>query len=312
LIRAFDGGEVSHAALYLGSDVAEAVGEGLLRRSLLASRGDDQRDYILAYRWKGDVAAADLALVVEHAQSFLARRPPYAHAEVMLAAVLALTRKIPLSRTARFLVRAMLDRAAKLLLSLAAPDRPLALMCSQFVFTCYLDTPPPLAPLAIAEASTSDAADAGLESSGVPLPSAPRRSGPGIAGGSLLDRVGRRWDAGLEGNEAPSLGEPLDVSDAELERQLTIFEGELALESGENLASADDPLADEELVQSMRRLAAVVLPPAGSGRESAGAADEVPPAVPPLARFLAVIPSFVTPGDLSTSPSLRPLGRIRL
>ena len=311
LIRAFDGKEVSHAALYLGSEVAEAVGEGLLRRSLLESRGADQRDYILAYRWREDIASDAFRPVVMQAENILARHPPYAHADVMLAAVLALTRKIPLTRSARFLVRVILDRATKALLDVAAPGRPEALMCSQFVFTCYRDTPPPLAALEIAGASAPDEGYESADGAGVPLMASPVRSGPGIAEGSLLQRVGARWDQGLEGAE-PVLGQPIDVSDREVEAQLDVFEGELARESSENLADGQDPLGDEDLLEAMRRLARTLLPPQTSGHESAGDDSESAPAFPSLPLFREVIANFVTPGDLSTSPSLRLVGRIAL
>ena len=312
LIRAFDGKEVSHASLYLGSEVAEAVGTGLLRQSLLASRGEDQRDYILAYRWKDEVGADAFRPVVQRAEDILARQPPYAHADVMAAAVLALTRKIPFTRSARFLVRAILDRAAKALLDVAAPDRPDALMCSQFVYTCYRDTPPPLAALQIEGASAPDDGYEAAETSGVPLLAAPLRSGPGIAMGSLLQRAGARWDQGFEAAE-PSLGQPTEVSDEKLEGQLEIFEGELARESGEIIADGADALADGELLDAMRRLARTLLPPeSSSGRQSAEDDSESAPASPSLPLFREVIANFVTPGDLSTSPSLRLLGRVAL
>src|SRR6266478_220551 len=73
LIRLFDSADVSHAALYTGQEVAESVGEGLLRRSLEESLGHDVKDRIYVHRWGGEGIAQAPVGVVQTAQGYLAK-----------------------------------------------------------------------------------------------------------------------------------------------------------------------------------------------------------------------------------------------
>jgi hypothetical protein len=311
LIRAFDSRDVSHAALFLGSDddVAEAIGEGLLRRPLATSLGDDRRDYILAYRWNGEIRPSDLIPVTKHAEAYLAAGVRYAHAEVMLAAFLALTRKFPLTVNGRFLVRAILDRAALRLLTLPEVVRPSALMCSEFVYRCYLDTPRPLASLQIPGFSAGSSAG-GFESDNPGDAPSP----PSFASGSVLDRAAGIWDEeGFEGDQPiPSPGLPIPVLDGELEVALAAFERELD-DPFESVGAGEPELGgapgDDDLLRAMRRFAAALNPRRDSPYEDVDGGDRHA-TVPSLQRFRQLVPNFVTPGDLATSTSLRLLGRV--
>src|SRR5260221_12123020 len=142
VMRLFDGTEVSHAALYLGDGVAEAVGEGVLRRSLTMSLGNADGDYILVHRWKdGGGASAAVAVddVVAKARDYLEQGLAYGFSRVAIIALLSLTRKIPLTPKARVLLRPVLDRATSAVLSAKGPAKP-RLICSELVFRCYTES----------------------------------------------------------------------------------------------------------------------------------------------------------------------------
>src|SRR5262249_7115548 len=69
-------------------------------------------------------------------RTYLAGQVPYAYHQIVLLAILSLTRRIPLPPVGRRLVRVALDQAAGVLNSLVEDGRQL-MICSEFVYRCY-------------------------------------------------------------------------------------------------------------------------------------------------------------------------------
>jgi len=284
VMRVFDGSDVSHAALYLGDGVAEATGAGVQGRSLRVSLGDDPDDYIAVHRLVDGEPAHGMGGIVRRARAYLAQHLSYGHSTIALIAFLVLTRKVPLTPKVRVLLRLVLDRAAADLLALAK-DGSQRLICSELVYRCFTEAgPAPDGPFAIQiEGATA------LE-----------RVGGGDTE-TLLDEarelLGKEYESVPQRERGGS--DVTEVTDADLDDAArdVLAERERALESNE-LPLAKDP----DLVEALGRFASAVRNSAGEGKDLEGAS--------PFERFAGVVASFVSPGDLRRSRSLRRCGRL--
>lgn len=141
LIRLFDGTDYNHAAIWTGSEVIEALGNGVNHGSLSHSVAD--AEYVHVYRFR-DNAGNQLGSpslssqpVVAKANQFAADSNRYGYEQILLLALLASTRQIttPIPFLGRIL-RTVLDEAADVVASLAAVGKE-PLICSELVFRCY-------------------------------------------------------------------------------------------------------------------------------------------------------------------------------
>lgn len=135
-IRLLDGTDVSHASLYLGDDkTAEALGgRGLIKQTLHQSIEDC--NWILARRLRS--GPATMKPVLDRADHYLQQGNRYAYEQILLLAVICLTRKPKLTPIFRKMVRAAVDAAAAFLNDLAQGDSPREpMICSEFVYRCY-------------------------------------------------------------------------------------------------------------------------------------------------------------------------------
>lgn len=131
-IRKIDGSKVNHAAVALpGGQLAEAGGSGLETRAIPSSTSD--RDYLLVRR---HLTTAPLGPVVARANAYLAQGPFYAYQQIVLLAVLGLTRRIPARGLARRMLRSALDHAAQAVMDLL-PVGKTWMICSEFVYRCF-------------------------------------------------------------------------------------------------------------------------------------------------------------------------------
>lgn len=137
-IRFFDGRPVNHAGIYLGNtQIGEALGDGIQQRAFDTSmRGNE---WVIARRLKAPPYS--MWPVVRRAGYYLQRKERYAYEQLLLLAVLSLTRKLKVNRFLRPLLRHLLDGAAKLLLKLV-PTKGEPMICSEFVFRCYEEAQP--------------------------------------------------------------------------------------------------------------------------------------------------------------------------
>ncbi len=135
-IRFFDGADVNHAALAIDpSRMIEAAGSGLREAPIAgALKGNT---FTLSHRLVG---REDLGPVVTQANEFLGSGTPYAYEQIVLLAVLSITRRVDIgSPFLRAIVRTACDRGAQLINALFDDGRKL-MICSEFVYRCYADT----------------------------------------------------------------------------------------------------------------------------------------------------------------------------
>lgn len=141
MIRLFDGTEYSHAAIWTGTNVVEALGGGVVKHGLKASVAGTE--YVHVYRFRDNaghqLGAAGLPAqpVVSRADQFAANGNRYAYEQLLLIALLASTRRVtaPIPFFGR-LLRTMLDSATDVLARIAAAGKE-PLICSELVFRCY-------------------------------------------------------------------------------------------------------------------------------------------------------------------------------
>ncbi|MFI1104042.1 hypothetical protein [Streptomyces melanogenes] len=276
-----DGSDVSHALIAVGPDtVAECVGEGL--RTITYAQALDEHDLVVG---RTLTRSADMTPVLDVAHRYLGSRNAYAHQQIVLLAVLAVTRRIPLPLGGKRMVRAVLDQAAGVLNTMAERGQQ-PMICSEFVYRCYAEAQPtpPYAlrlqgsgPTARAEGRTLlDWAEAHPALPRVPL--APTA-------------LGAYDHAGVEAALAPVL--------SAYHAAVGKANGLPAPQRLPGAGALADP-SDEELLASMTAF--------GTALHQAADADSTERLTPHQAlttiRTTEAEPNFVTPGDLLHSPSL--------
>ena len=308
-IRKFDGTEVNHAAIALGNGkLGEAAGRGLQVSDLDAAVNNN--DFCLAKRLERDT----LEEVVAAANDYLAKKRPYAYQQIVLLAILATTRKIPLPPIGKRLVRSALDHAAAALNAFVDQDGNRSMICSEFVYRCF------------EEVGMGD----------------PRPYHIGIllgdlafggAGDSLVDWAMKRPDAaypevvpvpvsfGLASKDPATSDQtaehqlaPLIAAYAEetglADRDLPTSAGPVAFEAGQT----EGDVRDEELLGSLASFGVALGRASPSSAESFGLGEVIGGAAAKGAiegiRRISVEPNFVTPGDLLRSPDLVEVRRL--
>jgi hypothetical protein len=317
-IRWFDGSDVNHAAIALGpGEIAEATAHGLDRADL-----DDtiaRNDWTIQRRLVG---APDGRPLTDVAGRYLADGVPYGYHQIVLLAILAATRRIPLPWVAKRLVRSALDAAADVLSGYVDQGGRRFMICSEYVYRCYDE----------ATDDRPDPYDIDLEIGGADLAAA----GPTEADTFLHWALHRDADLASEAESlAGALAAPLGAGpdlvavEAELDRLIQEYAFAAAGASPAIAADLDDmpsPLTiapralsdpeptEEELLAAHIRLAATLeqsrddpepLEPLGIGTD----------VLTGLLRGLVKVeasPNFVTPGDLhGRAHRLVTLGEVR-
>lgn len=306
-IRKFDGSDVNHAAIALGPDtVGEAGGRGLQVTPLAQATGSN--DFSVVRRFDD----AELEDVVNVANNYVTGGRPYAYQQIVLLAILASTRKIPLPPIGRRFLRSALDHAAAALNAFVDRGGTRSMICSEFVYRCYEEVPggppPPFhlkvllggVPFAPSEGSVVDWA-LGLPDDAIPG-AAPAPFGP--TSPELIDLA--EIDAWAEADLAPLIAAyaaETGLADDDMPNDV------LAIPFDVGAAN----VSDDDLLQSLVDFGAALgdaseaAPPSfGVGTLIGGAA-----AKGAIAGILnvSVDANFVTPGDLLRSPSLRDVGR---
>lgn len=133
-IRWFDRSDVNHAAIALGpSRIGEANFGGLETTPLNHAIGKNSRTILMRH-----VDGPDSALPVAIANQYMTSGVPYGFHQIVLLALLSVTRQIPLPGLARRLVRSALDSAADVLGAYLDSDAGNRFMiCSEYVYRCY-------------------------------------------------------------------------------------------------------------------------------------------------------------------------------
>jgi len=304
LIRLFDGTEVNHAGLYLGAAghvtpmVGEALGNGLVKQSLLISYGDNER--LLARRLVASVPT--MVPVVQVAERYLTRGSRYGYEQIVLLALLGLTRKVRLTPLLGVLLREILDQAASAVtnaISHATGGDPM--ICSEFVYRCYAD----------AVSGPHDAYELQIEGLqlGGPLRLEAER-GVALADTSLLAFAQQDRSLVDYVNAAPSprvgLAETVRLvpESRTLEELASDYFKEAESETDYGIA-AQTVLAETR--ESLRGFAQAMHPARAEMSVEARGLTGVTPFA-----HLAAAADFVTPGDLLRTDSLVTRGEIRL
>ena len=149
MIRLFDGSDYSHAALFNGQNVVEAIASGITARSLTESVAEAK--YVDVYRFiSGDgqhklgEAGYPAQPILDTAAQFVAKADRYAYEQIVLLAALAGTRRIPVVSDIPFLrwiLRNILDNAADVINKIIAAGKE-PMICSELVYRCYTESGP--------------------------------------------------------------------------------------------------------------------------------------------------------------------------
>jgi len=303
LIQRLDGTAVSHASLFLGKNQAgeEIVGEALMGEGLVEKPLDQSvfgAEWVCVRRRPPD--ALVMGPVLRRARWYLDQGDRYAYEQILLLAIICLTRKVPLKPSFGVFLRAVVERATAFLRRLRAggQDRE-PMICSEFAYRCYDEaTPPPNAPyhLEIEWAATFEPAAA--------------LAGAGIDPQSVLAQLRAHPDPLEVFN---------DVKSALAARGRTAVAdraADLPLEAlaKQYLAELDDAkapegeLALEPVVGPVQNLALRIRDSDLFGaRERCGAAG-LDSTSPLFDQFFTTVADFVTPGDLLRTPSLEDKG----
>jgi len=149
LIRLFDGTEYSHASLWTGNEVIEAIGEGVVGRPLKVSIADAKFVDVYRYRNKDtgltlgdDASPLPATPALTQAAQFKKDHDRYAYEALLLLALLASTRQItaPVPLLGMIL-RVLLDNAADVLARLIAAGKE-PMICSELVYRCFTQAGP--------------------------------------------------------------------------------------------------------------------------------------------------------------------------
>lgn len=316
LIRKLDGTEVSHAGLFMGGCVAEAlaVGEhvGLGTQPLTGSIGGC--DWVAIRRLKNP--PDDMQPVLDTAKMYLNQGNRYAYGQILLPAMVCSTRKLDLSNPLlRRIVYSAINNAAAFVRRMQLGGKQ-PMICSEFVYRDYDEALP----------DKVDPYSIEIEPLWTPgrlrLLGRRRREKQAAGAGhihpeSLLGRLqaqpgGLSWaiDAPMALAAAPP-----ETSDAELE---ALIEAYLAEQEGGPLrAVAQVPpgpqVTDDDLRDAVGTFARALHNATDAGQKlgrGAIAATSARPCATPADTILEISADFVTPGDLWRSPSLITVGRL--
>jgi hypothetical protein len=296
--------------------LAEAGGKGLQKRAIPRPGGGE---FIRVHRLQ---ASTELDPVVNRATALLNEGHLYAYQQIVLLAVLCLTRRIPGPRLARRMVRSALDHAAKAVMDLL-PVGATWMICSEYVYSSFHD----------AVEGDSDVYE--LSVAGVSF-GAPAAGGeptlldwslehaddieirPPVAFGGaeppgdhamrvaaieadlaplVLDYASRLYDEGLIGEEDlpplldPSFGPPPPLPPEPSDEEMLASVASFSIAYG--AAQGQMPSADPAFGAVGSAIAVAALK---------GALDGI--------KKIEVEGNFVTPGDLLRTPSLKEVGRL--
>jgi hypothetical protein len=298
LICFFDRSEVSHAGLYLGGGrVGEAVAAGVVRHTVEESFAHASR--VLARRLTAPVETMDPVLA--RAEATLAEHDRYGFEQIVLLALLSLSRRVKASPILKRLLRKVLDGAASFLTGLVSGDaKRQPMICSEFVYRCYDEALPASDDVYALAIDLATPRSRGARPA--VLVDVPR--GRGVEPGSILDVASSPAIRGLARRAAPA---PVTESLEELARRY--LDETVKARSAERLTPADVA----ELAPSIDGFAeawraaggAAAVPAAGPALRGARDATS---ALDALTRTAA---DFVTPGDLLKTTSLYELGDVK-
>lgn len=145
MICLFDGSEYSHAAIYDGTNIAEALGKGITSDPVATSVQGAK--YVDVFRFHSDSGAQlrDTGYpekpVLDRVAFYVGNPERYAYEEIVFLALLATTRRLPVVGWVPglgALLRTVLDSAADVLNKIIATGKE-PMICSELVYRCYAE-----------------------------------------------------------------------------------------------------------------------------------------------------------------------------
>ena len=315
-IRLLDGTEVSHAALYMGDDVAEAlVREGLVERPLEESVEGCPWVAVMRHRPESETVAP----VLQVARKYLDQGNRYGYEQILLLAGICLTRKVDIdSPTLRRLIQTTMRKAVDLIERLHRKGKE-PMICSEFVFRTYDEALPqaddPYSLRILSQTGRLCRHFSRLRHRRGWFTDATPPEPPVVHPESLL---GILESSGETAEALPAPGGFKSAMPRAEEDIEPLLEQYLAEAEGEKAAAAPPFRAHEvskdELLDTARLLVTEMAVSAAGQDTIEKAMYASPPsdAEPATKTFAEILADFVTPGDLLLSPSLERVGTIDL
>lgn len=286
LIRLFDRSDYNHVAMVKdASTLVQADWPGI--GSVGFAQAVEGSEYVLVRRLAR--APVTMTPVLAQAEQFIETMDRYSYEQIVLLAFLSLTRAIPLPPVAKTVLRGLLDQAAAVVNRMVANGRE-PLICSEFCYRCY-----------------DQAVGGNAEDYKIRIDQARELSGTGSKHPplTLLDGLERTREATRFAPLSRFLPE-VGMTDpraahANLAADLELYETSLR-ESGSTFAVANlasDPALAAAAEGFLLSLVHPGIPASAIPAEKVRSAYQT---------VRAVIPDFVTPGDLRRSASLVDVG----
>lgn len=318
LIRKLDGTEMSHAGLFMGGCVAEAlaVGEhaGLGTRPLKDSIAGC--DWVAVRRLQH--APGDMQPVLGTAQMYLEQASRYGYGQILLLAMVCSTRKLDLSNPLlRRIVYSAINNAAAFVRRMQSGGKQ-PMICSEFVYRDYDEALPDKADRYSIEIEPLWPAAARPR-----LLGRRRRAEKAVAAGhidpeSLLGQLQAETGDLRTGIGAPKTraAAPAATSEAALDAMIAAYLGEElgVLPKTAAVAAGGPEVTMPDLRDAVGAFAESLHDATDAGRKlgrGAFAASAAHACATPADTLLEISADFVTPGDLWRSHNLITVGELR-
>ncbi|KAB3530499.1 hypothetical protein [Alkaliphilus serpentinus] len=143
LIALLDGGPYSHTALYVGSNdgkhyVIQATGQGIRRDEITILQQETFTDVFRFNKNNHKLGDEDYPYqpLGSNAEEYASEGIKYAYDHLILLAILAVTRDIPLDYMTKKILRNIIDNAASYLFKLLDKGKT-PMVCSELVYRCF-------------------------------------------------------------------------------------------------------------------------------------------------------------------------------
>ncbi len=139
-IQFVDGTPYNHASIYMGNGYTGEVlnnSEGLVKDKLNATGCQ----YLTAMRFNPPVPIPALDPVLGVADNYIKNGATYATSQAILAGILCLTKRIPMSPSAEILVQTVLNLASSIINQITSSGKR-SMICSEFTYRCYEEAGP--------------------------------------------------------------------------------------------------------------------------------------------------------------------------
>jgi hypothetical protein len=143
MIRLFDGSDYSHTSIYDGSNIAEAVEQGVVSDSVAESIQNAEFVDVCRFRSTTGQGLDDPSYgaqpIIDKIAYYVAQGERYAYEEIILLAFLVATRRLPVVGWIPGLgqiLRTILDNAVDVVNKIIAAGKE-PMICSELVYRCY-------------------------------------------------------------------------------------------------------------------------------------------------------------------------------